>query len=105
MPTQQQIDRFTLAFHQEALRRLRANSELGRQALNVLDRWESRGASASGKIYRDEWRSLLAGDLMLLEHAVCSENERAATLRNMSPLGFVIDEPERLKIRREAMSQ
>jgi hypothetical protein len=104
MPTQQQIERFTLAFHRVALQRLRGEPELWRQALAVLDRWEATSPSPSGRRYRDLWRQLLTGDLGWLEAAVCVDSEEAATLRGVSPLGFLLGESERLRIRHEAMA-
>lgn len=105
MPTQHQIERFTLAFHQVAVQRLRSNPELWRQALEVLDRWDASNPSSSGQRYREVWRRLLSGgDLDRLESTVCADNEHAATLRGVSPLGFLLGESERLRIRREAMA-
>jgi len=104
MPSQQQIERFTLAFHKVAVERLRQRPTLRLQALEVLSRWEASGASSGGQTYRDMWRDLLAGDVNALSRAVCVDSEMAATLRSMSPLGFVLDEDERLRIRREAMA-
>lgn len=103
MPSPQQIERFTLAFHQVAVDRLRQQPVLKQQALQVLNRWESNGVSPAGQRYRDTWRSLLAGDIKALERAVCTHTDQAATLRSASPLGFLLDEDERLRIRREAM--
>jgi hypothetical protein len=103
MPTYQQIERFTLAFHRRAIERLRADPSLRAKALGVLDRWESSGVSPGGQPYRDQWRKLLAGGVEHLERAVCADTEEAATLRSMSPLGFVLDEHERLRIRHAAM--
>jgi hypothetical protein len=105
MPSQQAIDRFTLAFHRQAMLRLRREPRLLADAVAVLDRWEAGGMSAAGQGYRDEWRNLLAGDLRGLEGTVCIEADHAATLRSMSPLGFVLEESERLRIRQEAMAQ
>ena len=104
MPSQQQIEQFTLAFHRVAVARLRQQPDLTQQALRVLNRWESSGATSAGQSYRDMWRSLLTGDVDALERAVCRDAEHAATLRSMSPLGFVLPEAERLRIRREAMA-
>jgi hypothetical protein len=104
MPTQQQIERFILAFHQVAVQRLRSEPELWRQALAVLDRWEANSPSPSAQRYRDMWRQLLNGDLGRLEAVVCAGTEEAATLRGVSPLGFLLGESERLRIRREAMA-
>jgi hypothetical protein len=104
MPTQQQIERFTLAFHQVALQRLRGEPDLWRQAPQVLDRWDANSPSPSGQRYRDRWRELLDGDIGRLQAAVCIDSEEAATLRGVSPLGFLLGESERLRIRREAMA-
>lgn len=104
MPTQQQIERFTLAFHRVALQRLRDEPELRRHALEVLDRWDANSPSPSAQRYRARWRQLLSGDLARLEATVCVDNEEAATLRSVSPLGCMLGEPERLRIRREAMA-
>lgn len=104
MPSQQQIERFTLAFHQVAVERLRQQPDLRQQALQVLNRWESGGVTPAAQRYRDTWRRLLNGDVETLARAVCGDAEQAATLRSMSPLGFVLPEAERLRIRREAMA-
>jgi hypothetical protein len=104
MPTQQQIERFTLVFHQEALKRLARDPALRARALQVLDRWEASGLSSSGQPYRDEWRHLLAADQEALFKALCSDAEHAATLRSMSPLGFLLDDAEKAGLRREAMA-
>ena len=104
MNRQQQIERFTLAFHREAIRRLRDAPQLRLHALGVLDRWEAQGASAHGR-YRDRWRDLLSGDVEQLEHAVCATTDEAATLRSVSPLGFVLDDTQRLALRRKAMAE
>jgi hypothetical protein len=104
MPTHQQIDRFTLAFHRKALERLREDPSLVREAVAVLDRWEAQGMSEHGQSYRDVWRVLLESPVSMIEARICVDSDAAATLRSVSPLGFLLDEPERLRIRREAMS-
>jgi hypothetical protein len=106
MPTQRQIEQFTLVFHQEALRRLAANPALLDEALNVLDRWEQNGLSSGSATYREEWRRMLdARDLAGLEQTVCGDDDHAATLRGMSPLGFVLPQDERLRLRKQVMTQ
>lgn len=106
MPTPRQIERFTLAFHQEALQRLARSPELLDHALAVLDRWEASGLSSGSSRYRQEWRQLLsAGDVAQLIRAVCADDDHAATLRGMSPLGFVLPAEERQRLRHEAMAQ
>jgi hypothetical protein len=103
MPTQRQIEQFTLAFHQRAIARLRDRPERVQDAIAVLDRWESI-ASESGRTYRNEWRQLLQRGVSAVESAVCVDTEHAATLRSTSPLGFLLDQDERLRLRREAMA-
>src|ERR1700748_1681952 len=103
MPTQRQIEKFTLAFHRRAVERLRQRPELIRDAMAVLDRWESI-ASQSGRSYRDEWREILKLGVPAVESAACVDTEHAATLRSTSPLGFVLDPDERLSLRRETMA-
>jgi hypothetical protein len=105
MPTPRQIERFTLAFHQEALQRVAHSPELFDQALAVLDRWEAGGLSGGSASYREEWRRLLAArDLAQLARAICANDDHAATLRGMSPLGFVLSAEERQRLRRDAMA-
>jgi hypothetical protein len=103
MPSHQQIDRFTLAFHKLAVQRLREDPALARHAAAVIDRWEAQGLSVHGQSYRDAWRDLLGGDLARLEAAICTDTDAAATLRSVSPLGFLLHPEERTRIRREAM--
>jgi hypothetical protein len=102
MPTQLDIDRFTLAFHRLAVPRLQSEPGLVQRALQTLDRWrEQRGLDARD-VYGQEWRELLSGDLGRLEQAVCAEDAHAATLRGTSPLGFVLSPQERTAARRAA---
>jgi uncharacterized membrane protein YcjF (UPF0283 family) len=103
MPTPAQLDAFTLAFHRQAVARLYQQPALLEQALQTLARWESqRGATASDP-YLQRWKELLIQGPHLIEAQVCQQTEEAATLRNVSPLGFVLNASERQQLRREAM--
>lgn len=104
MPTQRQIERFTLAFHQVAVNRLRMHPEHLIEAVDVLNRWEAQGSSRSGQVYRDTWRRVLGGGVDEIEKTVCIDTDSAATMRSMSPLGFVLSENERMQIRVKAMA-
>lgn len=104
MPTQRQIEQFTLAFHQVAVNRLRAHPEQLIKAVDVLNRWEAQGISGSGQVYRDAWRRMLGSGVDEIEKTVCIDSDSAATIRSMSPLGFVLSEEERMQIRRKAMA-
>ncbi len=95
MNRQQQIDDFTYAFHQVAVERLANSPENVVKALATLQRWkDQRGVSASDD-YLDEWRVLLSGEISALKTRVCAYNDTAATLRNVSPLGFLLTNAER----------
>ena len=104
MPTQRQIERFTLEFHQIAVSRLRAQPEQLATAVDVLNRWEAQGASVFGQAYRDVWRCLLGGGVEEIENAVCVDTDKAATIRSMSPLGFLLSDAERKQVRTKAMA-
>jgi len=104
MSSQQQIDAFTQAFHRTAIKRLAVAPALVARALQTLQRWqEQRGPSASDP-YMQEWRMLLAGDLIELEQRVCADDDHAATLRNTSPLGFVLTPAERNALRAQSIA-
>lgn len=99
MPSQQQIDAFTQAFHRVALERLQARPELVQQALQTLDRWRDQGGASASEPYLDEWWVLLRGDLQSLQRRLCDDNDQAALLRNVSPLGFVLTPAQRKSLR------
>ena len=95
MPTQQQINALTEAFHRTAIQRPAAEPALVEQALQTLQRWqEQRGPSAPDP-YLQQGKVLLKGNLAELQNRVCADNDAAATLRNASPLGFVLTPVER----------
>ena len=102
MPSTQQLNAFTQAFHRAAIPRLAAEPGLVERALHTLKRWrDQRGPSASDP-YPDEWQALLGGDLDVLLDQVCADSDRAATLRNVSPLGFVLTPAERQTLRAQS---
>jgi hypothetical protein len=53
MPTPQQLDAFTLAFHRQAIARMYEQPGLVAQAVQTLDRWEQqRGATVFAALER-----------------------------------------------------
>lgn len=95
MRNQRDVDRFTLAFHEKAVARLRQDAQLLCKARDTLDRWKAqRGVTASDP-YFDQWRVLLDQGPDAVEQRVCVDTDAAATLRNVSPLGFVLSPEER----------
>ena len=99
MPLQQQIHAFTQAFHRTAIERLAAEPALVARALQTLVRWQTQRGPSASDIYMREWQALLQGDLDQLKILVCADDDHAATLRNVSPLGFVLSPAERLALR------
>jgi hypothetical protein len=83
---------------------MRARPQLVTQAAQVLQRWdEQRGLTAS-EPYLRQWKDLLAQGIDAIEQATCLGTEQAATLRNVSPLGFVLQNSERMQLRKAAMN-
>ncbi|MEO8390604.1 hypothetical protein [Polaromonas sp.] len=103
MPSQKQLDAFTEAFHRAAIRRLAMEPELVERASHTLQRWQEQRGSTASDPYLQEWRVLLSGDLNVLQERVCADNDLAATLRNVSPLGFVLTPAERQALRAQSV--
>jgi hypothetical protein len=99
MPSPQQLNAFTKAFHRVAISRLAAEPELVNRALLTLDRWHAQRGPSASDLYLREWRALLEGDLAALQARVCADDDAAETLRNVSPLGFVLTPTERQTLR------
>ena len=105
MPSQQQIHAFTRAFHQVAIKRLDEKPALVERALQTLARWQTQRGSSASDPYMLEWQALLSADLGQLQTRVCGDHDHAATLRNTSPLGFVLTSAERHALRGQVMGE
>ena len=105
MPSQQQIHAFTQAFHQAAIKRLDEKPALVERALQTIARWQTQRGSSASDPYMLEWQALLKADLRQLQVRVCGDDDHAATLRNTSPLGFVLTSAERHALRGEIMGK
>ncbi len=46
---------------------------------------------------------MLGGGVDEIEKSVCIDTDTAATMRSMSPLGFLLSDSERMQISRKAM--
>lgn len=99
MPSPQQLNAFTKAFHHAAIDRLAREPELVRRALQTLERWHGQRGPSASDAYLHEWQVLLEGDLNVLQARVCGDDDTAETLRNVSPLGFVLTPAERQSLR------
>lgn len=102
MPNQTHIDNFTLAFHRQAVARLRTQSHLLVKAQDTVRRWRMQRGRTASDPYLDTWDALLAAGPDAIEREVCVDRPQAATLRNVSPLGFVLSAGERMALHRAA---
>ena len=105
MPSQQQLHAFTQAFHRAAIKRLHEKPALVERALQTIARWQTQRGSSASDPYMLEWQALLKGELSQLQARVCADDDHAATLRNTSPLGFLLTPAERYALRGESMEQ
>jgi hypothetical protein len=101
MPSQQDIDRFTLAFHRRAVARLRKDKGLLEKARATLGRWRAQRGTTASDPYFEQWRKLLDEGPDAIELQVCADSDSAAALRSVSPLGFVLSATERAALRRQ----
>lgn len=101
MPNQQDIDRFTLAFHRRAVARLRNDEVLLEKARATLDRWRAQRGTTASDPYFEQWRKLLDQGPDAIERQVCADSDSAAALRSVSPLGFVLSASERAALHRQ----
>jgi hypothetical protein len=95
MNRQQQIDAFLLEAHRLALRRLRVHPERIAEVASTLTRWRVQAGVNRSDRYRDEWQALLDAGVDAVEAGACGQDEHAAALRNVSPLGVLITARER----------
>lgn len=94
MSTHLRHDRRSLALHEEAVKVLRAQPKLAARALDVLTRWEAKGDVNTQPLW-DAWRRIIEGCLWDL---AVEDSERGQQLRQASPLGFVLSEPQRAEV-------
>lgn len=104
MRDQHAIDEFTLAFHRAAIPRLREQAELLLRAKATLERWRIQRGSRRSDPYLDTWSSLVDQGPDAIERAVCAPTADAATLRNASPLGFVLSARERADLHKRTVA-
>jgi hypothetical protein len=104
MATPAELDAFTLAFHRRALACMREQPQLIEQAKAVLQRWDEQRGMTVSEPYLQQWKILLEKGVDAVEQATCLADDHAATLRNVSPLGFVLPSSERMQLRKATMA-
>jgi transcriptional regulator with XRE-family HTH domain len=93
--TRHQIqDLQSLALHEEAVRRVRADPALLQQAQATLERWLQSGPSRASGLWK-EWQTILAQGQW---RKVLGRTRRAQALRQASPLTTVLPEDARQNI-------
>lgn len=93
--TRHQIqDLQSLALHEEAVRRVRADPALLQQAQATLERWQQGGPSRASSLW-NEWKTILAQGQW---RKALGRTRRAQALRQASPLTTVLPEDVRQNI-------
>jgi hypothetical protein len=97
------IDKFSLAAHRLAIRRLRERPQRLTEALGVLARWrEVAGGPSHSDRYWNEWERVLREGIPAVERLALDPSSHGQTLRSVSPLGRFLTAQERLALLREA---
>ncbi len=102
MNRQQQLDEFLFQAHELALSRLRVQPERLQEVLAVLSRWREQSGPTRSDAYLDEWKRLASLGVNAMQAAVCVRTDRAAALRNVSPLSILMSQRERSELLRRA---
>lgn len=87
----------SMALHEEAVRRARADPRLVRQAQDTLQRWLDAGESRSAGLWR-EWQDILLHERW---RKILGRTRRAQELRQASPLVTVLPDD----VRRDVLAQ
>ncbi|HEU4460909.1 MAG TPA: hypothetical protein VFR90_17445 [Methylibium sp.] len=96
-------DRFLMAAHRLAVKRLRVDESARRKASEQLARWRRPSGATRSDAYGDRWQSMLdERDATRLEAAVCAATDDAQVLRSVSPVSVLITQGERMQLLREA---
>jgi hypothetical protein len=94
MLSHQYIDQRSLALHKLVADKVRADDRLLGQARDTLTRWY-KVASPRSFTYLDEWRRLFDLGIDECLAAAVEDSERAAALRQCSPLSCLLTHQER----------
>jgi len=94
MPTHQEIDQRSLALHRLVADKIRADTGLMGEAEAVLRRWYQL-ASPRTFAYLDDWHRLLQSGVEPCLAVATEDSERAAALRQASPLACLLSNQER----------
>ena len=94
MPTHQELDQRSLAMHRLVADKVLADAQLLDQAKAILHRWHL-AASPRTVGYLDVWQGLLDSGVDACLAVATEDSERAAALRQSSPLACLLSNQER----------
>jgi hypothetical protein len=100
MDPHRRIERFLHAAHRLAMTRLREDPRRVADVRAQLARWRERRGRTATDAYFNEWERLLDRPLDEVERTVCADDEHAALLRSVSPIGVLISQEERAELLR-----
>lgn len=94
MRTHQEIDQRSLALHQLVAEKIRENPALLDKAQSILQRWRTI-VCANSQPYLEEWEGLIDQGVDVCLAVAVEDSERAAALRQSSPLSCLLTNQER----------
>ena len=94
MPTHQELDQRSLAMHKLVAGKVRADVRLLEQARDTLRRWHETSSPRTVG-YLNAWQSLLDSGVEACLAVATEDSERAAALRQSSPLSCLLSNQER----------
>jgi hypothetical protein len=100
MPTHQELDQRSLAMHRLVAEKIRADTSLIVEAEAVLKRWYQT-VSPRTFVYLDAWQRLLLSGVEPCLAVATEDSERAAALRQASPLACLLSNQERFAFLKE----
>ena len=96
MRTHQEIDQRSLALHQLVAKKIRDDPALLEKAKQILQRWRAT-VSPRTYAYLDEWQRLIDQGMDVCLAVAVEDSERAAALRQASPLACLLPPKERFE--------
>ena len=90
----QELDQRSLAMHRIVADKVRSDVRLLEKAQEVLRRWHQTGSPRTFG-YLDEWQRLLDSGVEKCLQVATEDSERAAALRQASPLAVLLTNQER----------
>jgi hypothetical protein len=98
---QARIERFSLVAHRLVMKKLHEDPRQIDVLQATITRWGAQGALTRSEPYMQEWECLLKLPLDDFERLICADNDHATVLRSVSPIGSLLTQEERDRLRLE----